>query len=53
VVSKGYKFLIYELKEYRLRDLKQRWEATIIEDAKGTRYEMYPCVSYCGPMTVS
>jgi hypothetical protein len=39
VGNKGYKFLIYKLKEYRLRDLEQRWEATILEDAKGTRYE--------------
>jgi len=24
-----------------------------MEDAKRTGYEMYPCVSYCVPMTVS
>ena len=45
MVNKDYKFLKYKLKEYWLRDWEQRWEATIMEDAKATGYGMYPCVS--------
>jgi hypothetical protein len=44
-VNKGYKCLTYKPKQYQLRNLEHRWEATIMEDAKCTGYEMYPCVS--------